>query len=241
MEALIERWAAEQESLKQKLIEDSLVGEIQYIGGVDISFVKDSQTDACVCFVVLDYNNIERIVHQQYRMVKLTQPYIPGFLAFRECDHILVLLDELRNQQPELLPQVILVDGNGILHPRGCGLASHLGVVADIPTIGVAKNFLWIEDLKAFGRESLRKIAVEKLQTAGSYFALQGESGKIYGACLRATEEAHNPIYVSVGHKVSLEQAIKICIHCSRFRIPEPVRQADKISRHVLSSFSKGG
>lgn len=73
-------------------------------------------------------------------MVQLTQPYIPGFLAFREVDHLLALLERLRASRPELVPDVIFVDGNGVLHPRGFGLASHLGVLARIPTVGLRRK-----------------------------------------------------------------------------------------------------
>lgn len=228
------QWEDEQEKLKAQLITETQWDELRYIGGVDISFVKDSETEACVCLVVLDYHNLEHVVYEKCQRVELTQPYIPGFLAFRECDHILGLLDELMQTAPELAPQVIMVDGNGMLHPRGFGLACHLGVRSGFPTIGVAKNFLWIEDLEDYNRETLRQIAQQELISAGRYFLLQGRSGKVHGACLRPTEEANNPIYVSVGHKVSLPDAISLCHQCSLYRIPEPVRQADKISRAFL-------
>lgn len=234
MEALRQQWEAEQLQLKEKIIVSSSYSPIRYIAGVDISFVKESNVDACVCLVVLDYNNLDQVVYQQCKMVALTQPYIPGFLAFREIDHILPLLKELEETHPEWMPQMLMVDGNGILHPRGLGLASHLGAVADIPAIGVAKNFLWIEDLEGYDRHVIRERAHAELTTPGSSFFLKGKSGTVHGACLRATEESVNPVYVSVGHRVSLEDALAICTHCSRFRIPEPVRQADKISRSFL-------
>ncbi len=238
MEAIRAQWEAEQQRLKQKLITTSQYDEIRYVGGVDISFVKESRTDACVCLVVLDYHDLDRVVYQKNQMIKLTQPYIAGFLAFRECDPIVQVLDELRATHPELVPQVILVDGNGVLHPRGFGSACHFGVVCDIPTIGVAKNFLWFEDLDAYDRHKIRDLAKEQLTEGGSYFPLQGHSQTIHGVCLRAVDASSNPIYVSVGHRVSLEDAISICVHCSRFRIPEPVRQADLISREFLRALA---
>lgn len=230
------QWEDEQETLKAQLITETQWQTLRYIGGVDISFVKDSNTDACVCLVVLDAQDLSHIVYQTCRQVQMTQPYIPGFLAFRECDHILCLLDELQITQPNFMPQVILVDGNGTLHPRGFGLACHLGVRSGIPTIGVAKNFLWCEDLDAYDRNVIRQKSHDELQHAGDSFLLQGKSGTIYGACLRATDESNNPIYISTGHKVSLQDAIALCHRCSLYRIPEPVRLADKISRAFLQS-----
>lgn len=89
--------------------------------------------------MVLEFPSLN-VVYERYQMVRLTKPYIPGFLAFREVPFLLDLLNELRKTRPELVPQVVFMDGNGVLHPRGCGVACHFGVVADIPTIGVAKT-----------------------------------------------------------------------------------------------------
>ena len=229
-----ELWISQQEELRQRLLCVSQYDEIQYIGGLDISFAKDSKADACVCLVVLDYNNLERVIYQKCQMIELTQPYIPGFLAFRECDAAARMLEELRETEPALVPQVIMLDGNGILHPRGFGLASHFGVVCEIPTFGVAKTFLWIEDLAPLRRESIREMAKEQLTEKGSYFLLQGKSKTIYGAGVRVSQTSSNPVFVSTGHRVSLEDAMEIAIRCSRYRIPEPVRQADLMSRDFL-------
>ncbi|TNE48726.1 MAG: endonuclease V [Deltaproteobacteria bacterium] len=241
MEVLRQQWEAEQRRLKQLIRQESDFAPIQYIAGVDISFVKESNTEACVCLAILDYHNLDHVVYHQCKKVALTQPYIPGFLAFREIDHILEVLQELEQAHPEWMPQMIMVDGNGILHPRGLGLASHLGAVTDLPTIGVAKNFLWIEDLADFNRDIIRERAQAELHTVGSSFLLKGRSGVVHGACLRSTEDSVNPIYVSVGHRVSLDDALVICTHTAQFRIPEPVRQADKISRTFLREEASQG
>ena len=78
----------------------------------------------------------------------MTEPYIPGFLAFREVGFLMDRLEEVKNEKPELMPQVILVDGNGILHPRGLGLASHLGILSDIPSVGIAKKLFHVDGLE---------------------------------------------------------------------------------------------
>lgn len=127
---------SEQETLCNSLITENQLNwdldsddpslQLKFIGGVDISFVKDSNEDACAGLVVLLYPTME-VIYEKCNMIKLTLPYIPGYLAFRECSFLLDLLEELYNTQPEIFPQVIMVDGNGILHPRGLGLASHLG------------------------------------------------------------------------------------------------------------------
>ncbi len=79
--------------------------------------------------------------------MKLTQPYVPGFLAFREAPHLIELINKLKNKSPEFYPQVIFFDGNGILHNNGCGLASHLGVLLDISTLGVSKTMFRVDGL----------------------------------------------------------------------------------------------
>ena len=93
---------------------------LKLVAGVDISFVKDSPEDACAMICVLSYPRLE-LVHVQSAMVKLTAPYISGFLAFREAPHLVDLFEALRQERPDLVPQLIMVDGNGLLHPRALG------------------------------------------------------------------------------------------------------------------------
>jgi len=134
-------WWLRQRWLRTQLIERDLidVGSVRLIGGADISFIKGSETDACAALVVVAADSLE-VVHSVCRRVVLTSPYIPGYLAFREAPFLVSLLDELRRTAPHLLPEVILIDGNGILHPNRFGLACHLGVQTGIPTIGVGKS-----------------------------------------------------------------------------------------------------
>ncbi|KAL3676237.1 hypothetical protein R1sor_026185 [Riccia sorocarpa] len=112
---------------------------LRYVGGVDLSFSKSDPSFACGALVVLDFETLE-VVYEDFCTVQLTLPYIPGFLAFRESPVLLNLLERMERKDSGLYPQLLMVDGNGILHPRGFGLASHLGVLANIPTIGVGKT-----------------------------------------------------------------------------------------------------
>jgi len=139
-------------------------------------------------------------------------PYLPGFLSFRELPAILAALERL----PER-PGLIIADGQGIAHPRGLGIASHLGVITGIPTIGSAKSRL-IGEFREPGPEK------------GSWEPLH-YNGTIVGAALR-TKRGTKPVFVSPGHLVSLEDSIRFVLgFCDRFRIPEPLREADRISR----------
>jgi len=150
---------------------------LQYVGGVDISFVPGSPDQACACLVVLAYASL-KVVYVQRRMVTLTQPYISGFLGFREVPFLAELIDELRENAPHHVPGVILVDGNGILHHRGFGSASHLGVVCDIPTIGIGKKLLAIDGLD---EREMRARVLAECHGADS-LPLVGLSGTV---CLR--------------------------------------------------------
>uniref|UniRef100_A0A674H1M3 Endonuclease V n=1 Tax=Taeniopygia guttata TaxID=59729 RepID=A0A674H1M3_TAEGU len=166
------------------------------------------------------------------------------------------LQGELRNQERFLLPpepeallapwsalsaqeitfllcffQVLLVDGNGLLHPRGFGIACHLGVLTDLPCIGVAKNLLHVDGLV---RDELHREQVRSLQRSGETLPLTGTSGKVLGMVLRSCSNSSRPLYVSVGHRVSLGTAVRLVRACCRFRVPEPIRQADIRSREYL-------
>ena len=110
--------------------------ELRYVGGVDISHAAKGSDMACAGLVVLELPSLKQ-VHRTFKMVRCTEPYIPGFLAFREVEFLVDILKETKKKAPQLMPQVILVDGNGTLHHRGFGLASHLGVLSGIPTIGI--------------------------------------------------------------------------------------------------------
>ncbi|XP_023067383.1 endonuclease V isoform X5 [Piliocolobus tephrosceles] len=189
-------------------------------------------------------------------MVSLTAPYVSGFLAFREVPFLLELVQQLREKEPGLMPQgwpclegqgpapltatlpmapqVLLVDGNGVLHHRGFGVACHLGVLTDLPCVGVAKKLLQVDGLE---NNALHKEKIRLLQTRGDSFPLLGDSGTVLGMALRSHDRSTRPLYVSVGHRMSLEAAVRLTCCCCRFRIPEPVRQADICSReHIRKS-----
>jgi len=218
----------EQDALKQRLIDtDQYDTPVKLIGGLDISFVNGSDTDACACLVVLSYPQLE-VVYEASRMIQLQLPYVSGYLAFREAPFLCELVEELRARHPHLLPQVLFVDGNGTLHPRGFGVACHIGVLTGLPTVGVAKKFLFTDGLSL---DTVRR----QLQSAGDVHALRGDSsGAVLGYALRQGAACTKPIYVSTGHRVSGDSAVRLVQSCSRFRVPEPIRQADLRSRAHL-------
>lgn len=181
------------------------VRDVRLIAGVDIS-APDTKGFARAAVVVLSYPEL-KTEEAKFIEQRVTFPYIPGLLSFREAPLILAACDELDSD-----PDLILVDGQGIAHPRRLGLASHLGLLWDKPTIGCAKSRLC-------GEHQLVP------QEAGSCAELV-DKGEVVGAVLR-TKGGVNPIYVSIGHKLDLQSAVAWVLRCcSGFRIPEPTRLA---------------
>ncbi|MFC1930087.1 deoxyribonuclease V [Chloroflexota bacterium] len=177
----------------------------ELIAGVDIS-VNKSEGMGEAAVVILNYPELS-LLETRYVKDKLDFPYIPGLLSFRESPLILAACEKLT-----LTPDLILVDGQGLAHPRRFGLASHLGLLLDIPTIGCAKSRLC-------GSHE------EPGAEPGSYAELI-DGGEVIGAALR-TRMGVNPVYVSIGHKVDLQTAIHWAMACCRdYRLPEPTRFA---------------
>ncbi|XP_068007370.1 endonuclease V isoform X2 [Melanerpes formicivorus] len=172
-----------------------------------------------------------QVLYEDCRMVAVSAPYVAGFLAFREVPFLVEALQRLEQQKPELKPQVLLVDGNGLLHPRGFGVACHLGVLTGLPCIGVAKNLLQVDGLV---KDELHKEQIRSLRRGGDSFPLTGSSGGVLGMALRSYDKSSKPLYVSVGHRVCLETALRLVKSCCRYRVPEPIRQADIRSREYI-------
>ena len=241
---ILEEWRKEQDNLKQKLIKSDFynfnldnnnntnITELKYIAGMDISAIKHNPNIAVSALVICDRNL--KIVYEDYNLVKMDEPYIPGFLAFREVKHLVNLINDLKNNHPEYIPQVILVDGNGILHTKGFGLASHLGVLIDIPTIGCSKNVFNVDGISKI---KVKEIAKKFLNKGGDHYPLIGDSGEQYGWAFRSNDESTNPMIISLGHKISNETALKIVKLCTIHRIPQPIRFSDKISRRLIAEY----
>jgi deoxyribonuclease V len=177
----------------------------RFIAGLDIS-VNREQGTATGAAVVLSYPQME-LVEAKIIAGSVDFPYVPGLLSFREAPLTLAAC-----QQLSVTPDLFLVDGQGIAHPRRLGLASHLGLFLDVPTIGCAKSRLC-------GRHLVPP------EEAGSYAELV-DGDETIGAVLR-TRTGVNPIYVSIGHRVDLEAAIYWVLECCRgYRLPEPTRLA---------------
>ncbi|XP_007958012.1 endonuclease V [Orycteropus afer afer] len=237
-EETLSLWKREQARLKARVVDwdteawqrDPDFSGLQRVGGVDVSFVEGDSVSACVSLVVLSYPELE-VVYEECRMVTLTAPYVSGFLAFREVPFLVEAVQRLQEKEPDLMPQVLLVDGNGVLHHQGFGVACHLGVLTDLPSVGVAKKLLQVDGLE---KSDLHKEKIRLLRAGEDTFPLVGGSGVVLGMALKSHDHSTNPLYVSVGHRISLEAAVRLTRACCRFRTPEPVRQADIRSREYI-------
>ncbi|PIA28445.1 hypothetical protein AQUCO_06900011v1 [Aquilegia coerulea] len=242
-------WVETQELLKNRLIleddhtwrlptttqehkeQDGMGEKLKYVGGVDLSFSKEDPCIACGALVILDLNNDLNVVYEDFSIVKLQVPYIPGFLAFREAPVLLKLLEKLKSNAHPFYPQLLMVDGNGILHPQGFGLACHLGVLTSLPTIGIGKNLHHVDGLTQSG---VRKSLASEENFTRDLITLIGHTGRTWGAAMRSTRGSSKPIFISVGHRMSLDTAIEVVKLTCKYRVPEPIRQADIRSRANL-------
>ncbi|XP_060108441.1 endonuclease V isoform X1 [Heteronotia binoei] len=231
-------WERDQAQLKADVIEQdteewqrnpSFAG-LERVGGVDLSYVKGDDTSACASLVVLSYPDLE-VLYEDCHMVAVHAPYVAGFLAFREAPFLVEAVKRLEEHQPSLRPQVLFADGNGILHHRGFGIACHLGVLTGLPCIGVAKNLLQVDGL---ANDELHKEQIQDLQAGGDTFSLTSTSGRTLGMALRSYAKSTKPVYISVGHKMSLRSAVRLVHSCCKYRVPEPIRQADIRSREYI-------
>lgn len=195
-----------QSRLSEKVIhKDMLDNEIHLIAGVDTAYSKDLSIGAVA---VLDYSSL-KVLESRTATYRTSLPYIPTLLSFREIPPTILSIGKL-----QMKPDVFLVDAHGLAHPYRCGFASHLGVVMGKPTIGVAKERLFGEMENAGIRKDV---------------ALLKHEDEVIGAVL--TTRSRKPLYVSVGHMVSLDTAIKIVQHCTlHTRIPKPILKAHQIA-----------
>lgn len=217
-----------QNELKKRMnLTDSVIAsEVKYVAGVDIGHHKTDETRANVVISIFDYKTMKEVYRTQ-EYVKLTFPYIAGFLGFREVEHFKKLFAKVKDLVPEYYPDVVMVDGNGLLHYHGFGSACHLGVELNIPTMGVGKKLYCIDGLDTSNFKGVNK-------SFGEYVDLKGDSGFVWGRAVWNSKKASNCIFVSQGNYINLDEATKIALHTSIHRIPEPIRQSDLMSKKFV-------
>lgn len=178
--------------------------EINKIGGVDVKFKRKSN-QVVGAVLIFSFPDLDILEVKTYKM-EACYPYIPGLLTFREGPVVEKCFEMIEN-----IPDLVFFDGQGYSHPRRVGLATHMGIILDIPSIGCAKKKLCGD----YG----------KLQESRGSYCFLSENGEIIGAALR-TRDRIRPIFTSVGHRIGLKSAIEFTLKVSKFRIPEPTRLA---------------
>lgn len=207
---LFKKLKEKQEELRRDIILKKLEKEITIIAGCDSAFFDDSIISVFVSFTFPELQEIEVV----YNISKVTLPYVPGFLAFREIPNLLKAYKKLSR-----IPDLIMVDGQGIMHPRRMGIGAHIGIVLQIPTIGIAKNKL----MGKFKEPDLTK---------GSYREVF-DDGEMIGYILRSKDNV-KPIFVSPGNLCDMETSLRITIETLRkHKLPEPTRIADIYSKKL--------
>jgi deoxyribonuclease V len=205
---------AEQDRLRGAVLTAGTLRGIRLAAGLDVAYAKDSG-ELAAAVAVLDAATLETVEHQAVTGVARF-PCIPGLLAFREIPSLADALGRLRT-----VPDVLVCDGYGIAHPRRFGLASHLGVLTGLPSIGVAKTpFIGSYDQPGVRRGSSADLI---------------DGGEVVGRVLR-TQRGVRPVFVSAGHAVGLDQACDLVLRLSpRYRLPETTRAADHLAQAGLA------
>lgn len=198
-----------QRALRGRIMTEDRLGPVQRVAGVDVGF-EDQGAVTRAAVAVLSYPQLALLETAVARR-PTGFPYLPGLLSFREIPAVLDALEKLVT-----LPDLLLCDGQGIAHPRRLGIATHLGLLMDIPTIGVAKTRLW-------GTHG--KVPEER----GSWTPLW-DKDEMIGAVLR-TRVGVKPLFISPGHRISLATAIDVVLGCTtRYRLPETTRHAHRLA-----------
>lgn len=201
-----------QERLRPEIIRNDQLGLLRRVAGVDVDF-DSGGTLTRAAVVVLSFPKLQ-LVDTSVAQRTTSFPYVPGLLSFREAPAALQALAGLRCS-----PDLLLYDGHGIAHPRRLGIASHLGLLTGLPSIGVAKSILVGEHAPVADQPGAWQPVVDQ--------------GEVIGAVLR-TQPGKRPIYVSIGHRISLETAIALVLRCTgKYRLPEPTRQAHHLASQI--------
>jgi deoxyribonuclease V len=202
-----------QEELRNRIVLKKTFAEVMMIGGGDVAYSK-SKDLLFGTIVVLSFPEME-MVDMATASGKIPFPYIPGLFSFREGPILIKTFQKLR-----VKPDVMIYDGQGIAHPRGVGLASHLGIWFDLPSIGCAKTPLLHE-------------YILPRPSRGSFESIRRD-GKAVGAVLR-TKDKVKPLFVSPGHRIDLMTSIQLVLEsCKGYRFPEPLRKTHQVTQIML-------
>lgn len=207
-----------QNRLRDKIAADRALdtGTLRTVAGADISYAKRSNL-FFAAVIVLDYESMD-VVEEKTFVGEASFPYIPGLLSFREGPHLIRCFRKIKTT-----PDVVIFDGQGIAHPRGIGIASHMGLVIDVPSIGCGKTRLCGEHEPVGGRR-------------GDFAPLIFKEEQC-GVVLRTKSDV-KPLFISPGHRIDYSSAVAVTLACCRgYRLPEPVRQAHLLVNRLRKKY----
>ncbi len=215
-----EEYMAVQNELKKKIIlTDSFeISELKTVAGVDLAYWKEGESECAVCCIVVIDMETHEVLEKKHYSGKIEVPYIPDFLAFRELPLVLKTAEML-----EIKPDIYIFDGNGYLHPRHMGIATHASFYLNKPTIGIAKTYFRVDKKTDY---------TDPENEAGSYTDIVID-GEVYGRVLR-THKNVKPVFVSVGNNISIDTACELAMDLTakESHIPIPTRIAD-LETHI--------
>lgn len=208
-----------QRHLAERVVQKDKFTRLKHVAGIDVGFEGLRKEIARAAVIVLSFPDL-KVVESRIQRMPVSFPYIPGLLAFREAPVILGAIEKLLN-----IPDLLMIDGQGRAHPRRLGIASHLGVILNCPSIGCAKSRL------------VGKARVPTNKFGATSDLVDGD--ETVGLVVRSRENT-NPLYVSIGHRVSLRTAADLVLACTRgYRLPEPTRLAHKLASGPAKRESK--
>jgi deoxyinosine 3'endonuclease (endonuclease V) len=228
----VAEWDVEQAHIAKSVNLDAIFtpNKIKYLGGVDITFTKADQNQAIACLVIHDFATKELVATFTMKCT-IVVPYVPYYLAYREVPAYLELINFVRANYPELIPNAIIVDGNGVWHPRQCGCATALAIFSNIPCVGVAKKFLQTDGKTQ--RADIDAFAQLNAPNKGDFATFTDAYGRVLGNIFNVTGSVKKLTYISVGSGMTLDCATQIVTSFGEFRNNEAVRQADLLSRKM--------
>lgn len=199
-----------QKALRDRIRIVNDFGKLEIVAGVDVSYNLQNKLSRAVV-VLMRLNDLKPIAHA-VEYLPTTFPYVPGFLSFREIPVVLKALNALPQS-----PDILMVDGQGVAHPRRLGIAAHLGLLTDLPSIGVAKSRLTGKYTEPGAHKGDHTLLMDKQEQIGTV--------------LRSKDNT-NVLFISPGHRVDHDTALGLTLRClTKYRLPEPTRLADKISK----------
>lgn len=195
---------------------------VKIVAGVDLAYWTKEEVEYAVCCIVVIDNQTYKVIEEKYVVDKVNVPYIPGCLAFREILLFMKAYEQLENE-----PELIFFDGNGYLHSRHMGLATHAGIILNKPTIGIAKSYYKIENVD-FDMPRDEQYAFTDIEI----------NGEVYGRVLR-TKKGVKPMFVSVGNKIELNDATDAVVKMigKESHVPIPTRLADIMTHKIRNQY----